>query len=241
VGLERGPLSLASTTENTAVGIRHAGHVAPSIRKSWQSVLRQAAVARSVLFARGLSPWSFFFYGTHPVPITFISHEAFSVCSSHPSLGLLIPDAPPLFSWCPISITRSGVSYDPLLLSLSLSLSHTHKHTCTYKTYISLGHIGSINKYIRLIWIHVSSFYACHLVTPVVPTVTNGKKKETACSWPPRIATSTCYMWEQWNATDHARSSHVRVQRRFYEGGPKNNRNRPVAHACFLVTSCAAR
>jgi hypothetical protein len=24
-----------------------------------------------------------------------------------------------------------------------------------------------------------------------------------------------------------------------YEGGPKNNRNRPVAHACFLVTSCA--
>jgi hypothetical protein len=26
-----------------------------------------------------------------------------------------------------------------------------------------------------------------------------------------------------------------------YEGGPKSNRNRPVAHACFLVTSCAAR
>jgi hypothetical protein len=50
VGLERGPLSLASTTEelldrkvavpvykseNTAVVIRHADHVAPSIRKSW--------------------------------------------------------------------------------------------------------------------------------------------------------------------------------------------------------------
>jgi hypothetical protein len=48
VGLERGPLSLLSTTEellyrkvaapvykteNTAVGIRHADHVAPSIRK----------------------------------------------------------------------------------------------------------------------------------------------------------------------------------------------------------------
>jgi hypothetical protein len=48
VGLERGPLSLVSTTEelldrkvaapvkkteNTAVGIRHADHVAPSIRK----------------------------------------------------------------------------------------------------------------------------------------------------------------------------------------------------------------
>jgi hypothetical protein len=50
VGLERGPLSLMSTTEelldrnvaapvykteNTAVGIRHADHVAPFIRKSW--------------------------------------------------------------------------------------------------------------------------------------------------------------------------------------------------------------
>jgi hypothetical protein len=63
VGLERGPLSLVSTTEelldkkvaalvyeteNTAVGIRHAEHVAPSIRKSWQSLRRQAAVAWSV-------------------------------------------------------------------------------------------------------------------------------------------------------------------------------------------------
>jgi hypothetical protein len=63
VGLERGPLSLVSTTEelldrkvaapvstieNTAVGIRHADHVAPSIRESWQSLRRQAAVARSV-------------------------------------------------------------------------------------------------------------------------------------------------------------------------------------------------
>jgi hypothetical protein len=63
VGLERGALSLVSTTEelldrkvaatvykteNTAVGIRHADHVAPSIRKSWQSLRRQAAVARSV-------------------------------------------------------------------------------------------------------------------------------------------------------------------------------------------------
>jgi hypothetical protein len=50
VGLERGPLSLVSTTEelldrkvaapvqkteNTAGGILHADHVAPSIRKSW--------------------------------------------------------------------------------------------------------------------------------------------------------------------------------------------------------------
>jgi hypothetical protein len=63
VDLERGPLSLVSTTEelldrkvaapvkkteNTAVGIHHADHVAPSIRKSWQSLRRQAAVARSV-------------------------------------------------------------------------------------------------------------------------------------------------------------------------------------------------
>jgi hypothetical protein len=63
VGLERGPLSLVSTTkelldrkvaapvyktENTAVGISHADHVAPSIRKSWHSLRRQAAVARSV-------------------------------------------------------------------------------------------------------------------------------------------------------------------------------------------------
>jgi hypothetical protein len=63
MGLERGPLSLVSTTEelldrkvaasvykieNMAVGIRHADHVEPSIRKSWQSLRRQSAVARSV-------------------------------------------------------------------------------------------------------------------------------------------------------------------------------------------------
>jgi hypothetical protein len=63
VGLERGPLSFMSTTEelldrkiaapvykteNMAIGIRHADHVAPSIRKSWQSLHQQAAVARSV-------------------------------------------------------------------------------------------------------------------------------------------------------------------------------------------------
>jgi hypothetical protein len=61
VVLERGALSLVSTTEelldrkvaapfykteNTAVGIRHADHVAPFIRKSWQSLRRQATVAR---------------------------------------------------------------------------------------------------------------------------------------------------------------------------------------------------
>jgi hypothetical protein len=63
VGQERGPLSLLSTTEelldrkvaapvyktkNTAVRIRHGDNMAPSIRKSWQSLRRQAAVARSV-------------------------------------------------------------------------------------------------------------------------------------------------------------------------------------------------
>jgi hypothetical protein len=61
--LQRGPLSLVSTTEelhdrkvaapvqkaeNTAVGNRHADHVSPFIRKSWQSFRREAAVARSV-------------------------------------------------------------------------------------------------------------------------------------------------------------------------------------------------
>jgi hypothetical protein len=35
-------------TENTDVGIRHADHVAPSMRKSWQSFRRQTADARSV-------------------------------------------------------------------------------------------------------------------------------------------------------------------------------------------------
>jgi hypothetical protein len=63
MGLERGPLSLVSTTEeqldrkvaapvykteNTVRGIRHADRVAPSIHTSWQSLRRQAAVARSV-------------------------------------------------------------------------------------------------------------------------------------------------------------------------------------------------
>jgi hypothetical protein len=53
MGLERGSLSLVSTTEelldrkvatpvyqteNTAVGIHHADHMAPSISKSWQSL-----------------------------------------------------------------------------------------------------------------------------------------------------------------------------------------------------------
>jgi hypothetical protein len=63
VGLERGPLSLMSITEelldkkvaapvykteNTAVGIRHADHVTPFIRKSWQPLRREEAVTQSV-------------------------------------------------------------------------------------------------------------------------------------------------------------------------------------------------
>jgi hypothetical protein len=44
VGLELDPLSLVSTTEE----LLDADHVEPSIRKSWQSLRRQAAVARSV-------------------------------------------------------------------------------------------------------------------------------------------------------------------------------------------------
>jgi hypothetical protein len=63
VSLERGSLNLVSTTEklldrkvaapvskteNTPVKIRHADHVAPSIRKSWQSLRLEAAVARLV-------------------------------------------------------------------------------------------------------------------------------------------------------------------------------------------------
>jgi hypothetical protein len=63
MGLELGPLNLVSATEelldrkvaapvqkteNTAVGIRLANHVAPSIRNNWQSLCRQATIARLV-------------------------------------------------------------------------------------------------------------------------------------------------------------------------------------------------
>jgi hypothetical protein len=40
--------SCLENRENTAGGIPHADHVARSIRTSWQSLRRQAAVARSV-------------------------------------------------------------------------------------------------------------------------------------------------------------------------------------------------
>jgi hypothetical protein len=42
------PRTLHYGIENTAVEFRHADHVAPSIPKRWQSLRRQAAVARSV-------------------------------------------------------------------------------------------------------------------------------------------------------------------------------------------------
>jgi hypothetical protein len=46
--LDRKVAAPVQKTENTAVGIRHADHVALSIRKRWQSLRRQAAVALSV-------------------------------------------------------------------------------------------------------------------------------------------------------------------------------------------------
>jgi hypothetical protein len=74
VGLEWGPLSLVSTTEelldrkvaapvkkteNTAVGICHTDHVAPSIRKTWQLLRRQAAVG---IVRSRTKTMEFFFY-----------------------------------------------------------------------------------------------------------------------------------------------------------------------------------
>jgi hypothetical protein len=59
--------------ENTAGGIRHADHVAPSIRTSWQSLRRQAAVARSVYFAHGLRPWSLVLVGLERGPPSLVS------------------------------------------------------------------------------------------------------------------------------------------------------------------------
>jgi hypothetical protein len=48
-------------SENAVVGIRHAEQAAPSIRKSWLQLRRQAAVARSVQFALKLRPRSLVF------------------------------------------------------------------------------------------------------------------------------------------------------------------------------------
>jgi hypothetical protein len=77
VGLERGPLSLVSITEEltewknsgsgsrktrlTAVEIRCADHATRSLRKSWHRPRRQAAVSRSVQFACRLKATEFSF------------------------------------------------------------------------------------------------------------------------------------------------------------------------------------
>jgi hypothetical protein len=68
--------------ENTAVGIRHPDHVAPSIRKSWHWLRRQAAVARSLQLARGLRPQSFFY--------EWDETQSFNIASDGPNL--LEPD-----------------------------------------------------------------------------------------------------------------------------------------------------
>jgi hypothetical protein len=88
VGLERGPLNLVSTTEellnrkvevpvykieNTAVGIRYADHVAPSIHKSWPSLRRQAEVARSVHFVSRTQTMEFSFFFKYAAPHTHLS------------------------------------------------------------------------------------------------------------------------------------------------------------------------
>jgi hypothetical protein len=49
--------------ENKAVGIRHADHVAPSIRKSWQSFRRQAT-GRSIGIVRSRTQTMGFFFFT---------------------------------------------------------------------------------------------------------------------------------------------------------------------------------
>jgi hypothetical protein len=46
--LDRTVAAPVQKTGNTAVGIRQADHVAPSIHKSWQSLRQQATVDRSV-------------------------------------------------------------------------------------------------------------------------------------------------------------------------------------------------
>jgi hypothetical protein len=72
VGLERGPLSLVSTTEElldskvaasvqktqtTAVGVRHIDHVAPYIRKML-AITSPTSGGHSVGIVSGLRPWS---------------------------------------------------------------------------------------------------------------------------------------------------------------------------------------
>jgi CTP synthase (UTP-ammonia lyase) len=82
VGLERGSLSLVSTTEelldrkvaatvykteNTAVGIRHAYHVAPSIRKKL-AITSPTSGYRSVGIVRSRTQTMEFFYNLNYTP-----------------------------------------------------------------------------------------------------------------------------------------------------------------------------
>jgi hypothetical protein len=78
VGLERGPLSLVSTTEellersseNTAVGIRHADHVTPSIRKKL-AITSPTSGGRSVGIVRSRTQTMEFSHVTKTVPSDF--------------------------------------------------------------------------------------------------------------------------------------------------------------------------
>jgi hypothetical protein len=80
VGLERGPLNLVSTTEelldrrledpvykteNTAVGIRHADHVAPSIRKML-AITSPTSGGRSIGLVRSRTQTMEFFFYCNP-------------------------------------------------------------------------------------------------------------------------------------------------------------------------------
>jgi hypothetical protein len=84
VGLERGPLSLVSTTEelldrkvaapvykteNTAVGIRHATHVASSIRKML-AITSPTSGGRSVGIARSRTQVTECFYDVNLVTLS---------------------------------------------------------------------------------------------------------------------------------------------------------------------------
>jgi hypothetical protein len=87
VGLERGPLSLVSTTEelldrkvaapvykteNTAVGIRHADHVAPSISKTL-AITSPTSGGRSVGIVRSPTKTMGFFL---KIPTRKCKHES---------------------------------------------------------------------------------------------------------------------------------------------------------------------
>jgi hypothetical protein len=81
--LDRKVAAPVQKTDNMDVGIRHSDRVAPSIRKSWQSLRRQAAVARSVQFGRELRPWSLvlvYAFGLCFSICSLLLHDAIAVC-----------------------------------------------------------------------------------------------------------------------------------------------------------------